>query len=494
MHNKVVQMQIPFKSLISFDKSSPVPVYVQISNAIIKNIQAGVLQTNTRLPGSRQLAELLEVHRKTVIAAYDELLSQNWVETLPQKGTFVAQKLPTPNPARLAEETPKASINTILRNRLNQNSFIAQPPNIEQHLAFNDGLPDVRLAPREEWAKLYAHYVRYADSLSISYTEPQGSIRFRTLFAKYLNETRGIQATAENIITTRGSQMGIYLAGVTILQKGDTAIVGELSYRAANLTFKYLGAELVTIPVDDDGLQVDAIEEICQRKKVKMIYVTSHHYHPTTVTLKPERRLKLLALAEKYQFFIIEDDYDYDYHYTNAPILPLASADRYGWVIYVGSFSKQIAPTFRVGYIAANEVVIEEMARVRRIIDRQNDPIMENCLADMLLNGDLKRYSNKALKVYKERRDFACHLLKDALGDKIDFKIPNGGMAIWAKFDEQIPLLALSEKVAKQGLYLANGQNYKAEQATLNACRMGFATMNQKETEDAVRILKKAIG
>ncbi len=486
-------MQIPFKTLITFDKASSIPVYVQISNAIIKNIQAGIFQTNTRLPGSRQLAGLLNVHRKTVIAAYDELLSQNWVEAIPQKGTFIAKKLPTPQPARLSPAPDKETISDILKNRMNTGNVITLPPTIDQRLAFNDGLPDARLAPREEWARLYAHYVRYADSLSIGYTNPQGSTRFRTLFAKYLNETRGIQATADNVITTRGSQMGIYLAGIAILQKGDVAIVGELNYRAANLTFKHLGAELVTIPVDDDGLQVDAIEDICQRKKVKMVYVTSHHYHPTTVTLKPERRLKLLALAEKYRFFIIEDDYDYDYHYANSPILPLASADRYGWVIYLGSFSKQIAPTFRVGYVAANETIIEEIVPLRRIIDRQNDPILENCLADMLENGDLKRYATKALKVYRERRDFTCQLLKDALGDKIDFRIPDGGMAIWAKFDEGIPLSSLSMKVAGQGLYLANGQTYEEEKPGLNACRMGFAGMNQKETEDAVRILKRAV-
>ncbi|GAB3524203.1 aminotransferase-like domain-containing protein [Emticicia fontis] len=486
-------MKIPFKSLISFDKNSSIPLYIQITNAIIKNIQNGILPTNTRLPGTRELAELMEVHRKTVIAAYDELLSQNWVETIPQKGTFVATKLPTIKPTALTEKTSKEEWNSKINGRLNPHSSIYLPPHIDQKLAFNDGLPDVRLAPREEWARLQANYIRYADPSSIGYTDPQGNIRFRTLFAKYLNETRGIQTNPNHLITTRGSQMGIYLAGLTILQKGETAIVGELSYRAANLTFLQLGADLVTIPVDEEGLQVDKIEEICQRKKVKLMYVTSHHYHPTTVTLKPERRLKLLALAEKYQFFIIEDDYDYDYHYANNPILPLASADRYGWVIYVGSFSKQIAPTFRVGYVAAHESIIEEMTKLRRIIDRQNDSILEYCLADMLENGDLKRYATKAMKVYRERRDFTCQLLKDALGDKINFKIPDGGMAIWANFSADIPLLALSEKVAKQGLYLANGQNYKEENPMLNACRMGFASMNQKETEDAVRILKKAI-
>ncbi|PLK42680.1 PLP-dependent aminotransferase family protein [Emticicia sp. TH156] len=487
-------MKTPFKSLINLDKSHSIPLYIQIANAIIKQIQAGTLPTNSPLPGTRQMAALLQIHRKTVIAAYEELLSQNWVETLPQRGTFVAGKLPVLQPTQFSTEVGRVEQGVLIKNRLNKQWSIPLPPSINHRLAFNDGIPDVRLAPREEWAKLYAHHIRYANTATMTYTNPRGSLRFRSIFARYLNETRGIQANAENIITTRGSQMGIYLAGLTLLQKGDTAIVGELNYRATNYTFRQLGADLATIPVDDEGLQVEAIEDICLTKKLKLVYVTSHHYHPTTVTLKPERRLKLLALAEKYQFFILEDDYDYDYHYANAPILPLASADRYGWVVYLGSFTKKIAPAFRVGYVAAHEAIIDEMTRLRRVIDRQNDSILEECLADMLENGDLKRYTTKALKVYRERRDFTCSLLKESLGDVIQFRIPDGGMAIWAQFAQDIPLGTLSEKVASYGLYLANGQTYADEKPDINACRMGFAGMNQKETEDAVRILKKVIG
>ncbi|RYZ92454.1 MAG: hypothetical protein EOO68_22715, partial [Moraxellaceae bacterium] len=167
--------------------------------------------------------------RKTVIAAYDELLAQNWVEALPQKGTFIAQKLPVLQPARLTTSTQKAVISNTLKSRLNQHSFIAQPPTIKQRLAFNDGLPDVRLAPREEWAKLYGHYVRYGDSLSIGYTEPQGSIRFRTLFAKYLrtySEQLGVKRIEGKIIETHLRAHDGFIDSV-VLEDG-VSISGEL--------------------------------------------------------------------------------------------------------------------------------------------------------------------------------------------------------------------------------------------------------------------------
>jgi GntR family transcriptional regulator / MocR family aminotransferase len=481
-------MQIPFKTLLEINKDSSLPIYVQIANGISQNIQSGILKTGTKLLGSRQMANLLEVHRKTVIAAYEELYSEGWIEVFPQKGTFIAQNLPHVKPISFSE-TPQ---NTTFETRsliIPRNEIIKIPPVISHRLAFNDGLPDVRLAPREELARLYAHYIKFGESALLQYTHPYGHTRFREVFSTFLNETRGMNIQPENILTTRGSQMAFYLIGTALFQKNDEIIVGELNYPAANMTFESLGLRLNIVPIDEDGIMVDAIEEICEIKPIKAIYITSHHYHPTTVTLKPERRIKLLALAEKYGFYIIEDDYDYDYHYANRPVLPLASADRHGLVIYLGSFTKKIAPTFRVGYIIARQEIIEELAKYRRIIDRQGDTILELVLADMLADGTLKRYTTKSLKTYRERRDFTCELLKNELGDVIDFKIPDGGMAIWAKFDKQISLSELSKKVASKGLYLSDGSAYE----DLNACRMGFASMNLKEIEEAVGVLSSFI-
>ena len=487
-------MKIPFKTLLEIKKDSSLPIYVQIANGISQNIQLGILKTGTKLLGTRSMADLLEVHRKTVIAAYDELFSQGWIEILPQKGTFISQNLPHVKPISFSEKAI-ISRNTNLAPTLFNNTIIKIPPVISGfRLAFNDGLPDVRLAPREELARLYAHYVKFGESAVLQYTHVYGQMRFREVFSQFLNETRGMNIQPENILTTRGSQMAFYLIGTALFQKNDEIIVGDLNYPAFNMTFETLGLKLNKIPIDEDGIVVDAIEEICKKKitggvPLKAIYITSHHYHPTTVTLKPERRIKLLALAEKYGFYIIEDDYDYDFHYANRSVLPLASADRHGLVIYLGSFTKRIAPTFRVGYIVAKQEIMEELAKHRRIMDRQGDTILELVLADMLEDGTLKRYTAKSLKTYRERRDFTSELLKNELGNIIDFKIPDGGMAIWAKFGKQFPLTELSKKVASKGLYLSDGSAYE----DLNTCRMGFASMNLREIEEAVGVLKLAV-
>src|SRR5436853_4501774 len=143
------------------------------------------------------------------------------------------------------------------------------------------------------------------------------------------------------------------------------------------------GIKFINVPVDEEGIDVDAVERVCRRKKIRALYVTSHHHYPTTVTLSASRRMKLLQLAEQYGFIIIEDDYDYEFHYESSPILPLASVDRNGMVVYIGSFSKTLSPGIRVGYIAAPPDLIHELGKVRQIIDAQGDPVLEEVVAEL---------------------------------------------------------------------------------------------------------------
>lgn len=468
------------------ERGSSVPLYVQLSNAFIQHIQSGIIPKGSKLLGSRPLAKLLEINRQTVIQAFDEMQSQGWIEVLPKKGVFVSNQLPIIQAKEFTSTQIKETIekDSILIKRA---SGLFLPKLIHHRLAFNDGLPDPRLAPREALAKRYAHYINYAEPALLNYTEVYGLRRFRENLATLLNQTRGLSITAHHILSTRGSQMGIYLLAHAFICSGDLVVVGELSYQASNQTFEHFGATMITIPVDEDGLDTIALEKLCQKHPIRMVYVTSHHYHPTTVTLKPERRLHLLQLAETYDFWIIEDDYDYDFHYANRPVLPLASANIHEKVIYIGSFTKLIAPTFRVGYVVASPKIIEELGKIRRIIDRQGDTLLEACLADLLEDGTLRRHVTKALKEYRERRDFTCDLFEKELGEKVSFEKPQGGMAIWMKFSKKYPLEILSEKANKKGLYLPNGSAYKP----LNACRIGFASMNLSEIEESITILKK---
>ena len=283
--------------------------------------------------------------------------------------------------------------------------------------------------------------------------------------------------------------MGLYLVSTGLLQNGDNIVVGEMSWGSAGMNFVQAGTNLLKIAVDEHGLVVDELEQLCQKQPIRLVYITSHHHYPTTVALRADRRIKLLQLAEEYGFIIFEDDYDYDFHYLSKPLLPLASADRTGLVLYCGSFTKTISPAFRVGYLVAPENVIRHLAQLRRIVDRQGDLILENAIAELLQNGVIQRQLRKSLREYRERRDVFCDLLKTQLGNYVDFQIPDGGMAVWAQFDKGIDLEVLAQKAIKKDLFFSNGKHHLP---LTNVTRLGFASSTVGELEQCVAVLKSS--
>lgn len=282
--------------------------------------------------------------------------------------------------------------------------------------------------------------------------------------------------------------MGIFLSGMLLVKPGDEVIVGEPGYFAATHCLQQLGASINRIPVDDFGIDTDRVERLCRKKKIRAMYVVPHHHHPTTVTLAPERRIRLLQLAQQYKFALIEDDYDYDFHYSSNPILPLASLDQTGNVIYVGTLTKTLVPSIRVGFLVGPKNFIQAVANMRRIIDRQGDSMMEAAIAGLYQDGTIARHIKKSVKLYRERRDCFCGLLKDQLGNKISFRIPEGGMSVWTTFHTG-RIAEISRMAREKGLMMSDGRFYNQSGYDYNACRMGFASLNQEEQERAVGIL-----
>jgi len=485
---------LPWKTIIQLQKECETPVYLQIANSVIQEMRKGRVGPGIKLPGTRQMAEILEVHRKTIVRAYEELDAQGWIEMHPSKGTFTSKELPETNARRLTNNQKRNAFPATTGYTVKVNNAVRTPvPPLRHIIGFHDG-PDMRLIPSDELGRTYKSVLsRHTYLKFMSYVETAGVQKFRTVLSDYLNASRGLQTTFENILVTRGSQMALYLLSLVLFSKDDTIIVGDTNYYYADHVFLKAGMQLARVKVDDCGIDVDAIEKLCNRKKIKALFITSHHHYPTTVTLSAARRIKLLSLAEKYGFIIIEDDYDYDFHYLSSPLLPLVSADNKGMVVYIGTLSKTVAPAIRTGYIVAPQNLITELTRIRQLVDCQGDPIMELALIEMFEEGHIKRHMKKALLAYHKRRDFVCGLLKDSLSDIIDFKIPDGGLAIWAKFHKSVPLPPLSEKLKAQGLILSNGLIHNTSSLSLNATRMGFGWMNEEEAEQAVDLLTKTI-
>jgi len=485
------------------------PLYQQLESEIIQLICRGILKPGQALPSSRVLAESLGLNRKTVVATYDELNAQGWVETRDRSGVYVSSQLPETSVRIVNESKDKPARSRQPGYRL----ITKQPFNYvtvdDQNGNFNpigtrlplykldDGFPDPRIAPIEELVREYRRLGkgRLTNQL-LMYGPEYGSFRLRVELAKYLNRTRGLQVTEKEILITKGTQMAIYLTTQLLVCPGDTVYVPEPGYFDANQTFKLAGANLAFIPVDKDGMDIDRVEELCKEKPPKLIYIIPHHHRPTTVTLSAERRMRLMNLAGKYGFALLEDDYDFDYHFASDPLFPLASVDTGGHIIYVGSFCKSIAPGIRIGFMVAPEAVINEAAAIRRLIDRQGEQLLEEATAELLIAGDISRHIKKSYKVYQGRLENTCRLLTEHLGEYLTFDKPNGGLAIWASYKQGISASAVAKNAAKLGLRISDGRNYFFEphvSKPRDFIRMGYSSLDEKEMADAISIWKKAL-
>jgi len=486
----------PLSSLLVIDKNEKTAVYLQLSNQLTELIRTGTMQPGQQLLSSRELAKALSIHRKTVVRAYDELLAQGWLESRKGSGTFVAPHLPEIKPRYLAE-----SSGIDLDKRKTAGFAFAEKAHLQRSVVKNmailrldDGFPDPRLAPLEELSRAYRTQLLTGNPyVKLGYSETAGSYWLRQQLSGYLNETRGLKTLPENILIVRGTMMGLYLACTGLLNPGDNVALTPMGWSGARMNFIQAGANIIRIPADKHGINVDALETVCRKQPLRLVYVTSHHHYPTTVALRADRRLQLLALSEKYGFIIFEDDYDYDFHYLSRPLLPLAGADQAGMVLYCGSFTKTISPAFRVGYLIGSQNVIAHLSKLRRIIDRQGDNMLENAFAELLQNGIIQRHLRKSLRIYRERRDLFCHLLTSRLSDRIDFQIPDGGMAVWARFDPNTDLTLLAGQALERGLYFSDGAGSGTSDEHLNATRLGFASSTPAELEVSVDILCKLL-
>ncbi|KYP14641.1 PLP-dependent aminotransferase family protein [Flavihumibacter sp. CACIAM 22H1] len=485
---------IPFESIIQIDRGSSTPVYLQIAHQIINAIQRQYLPAGTRLPGSRQLATALRVHRNTIIMACQELDAQGWLEIHPNKGSFIIGKV-DPKPTKF-----QSGITSRLVHYPLQTGFYFRKSNLldnpmeagNTRLVLNDGLPDYRLLPLDQLGRYYsASLKRKMNRRHLGYHISESNLFFRKQLANYLNLTRGLHISPDNILLTRGTEMSLFITASLLLQPVDTVVVGTPGYYSMNMIFQQAGARIKTVPVDAEGIDTLAVRKLCEKQAVRLVYLTPHHHYPTTVPLSAGRRIELLNMATEFGFVILEDDFDYDFQYDKSPVLPLASADTGGMVVYCGSFGKLLAPGFRTGFVIAPENLIAELRKHLQVVDRQGDPLLEQVLGELIEEGEMHRLLKKSLPIYKERRNRTVDLLKAALAEQLSFEAPGGGLAIWLKWKNALNLGQFSKACEARDLFIPRTLLY--QQKNLTAMRMGFGHLEDAELRDVVQIMQEVM-
>lgn len=484
----------PWKLVLSgVQAARSMPLYLQIVHALIHEIERGRLRSGHFLPSSRELAESLNVNRKTVVLAYEDLIAQGWLTSSGTRGTVVADSLPTARPRKGVKIARSASP----QDAFPEYRFNAPPARplalaAGQLLKLDEGSPDGRLFPVEELGRAYRSSLQRASRENrLLYRDPRGSPVLREKVAAMLESERGLAVTAENICITRGSQNGIFIAARTLISPGDTILVETLTYEAAVAAFASCGARIVSVRLDDEGVDVADVEQQCRQHSVKAIFLTPHHQFPTTVSLRPQRRLRLLELSRQFGFAIIEDDYDHEFHFESQPLLPMASYAP-SRVIYVGSLSKLLLPALRIGYIAAPKPFIDAAAHTVALTDAMGNTVTEDAVADLIESGEVRRHARKVFQIYATRRLAFGKALTDTLGDIVQFRVPDGGLAFWLTFPKVADLDRIERHLPSLGVKVADSRSFATTRTAPRGLRVGFASLREDEARAVLQTVARA--
>jgi GntR family transcriptional regulator / MocR family aminotransferase len=479
---------------LEIDRSHKVPFPQQIARAIVAEIQRGRLRPDDRLPGSRTLAQALRVHRQTVVSAIDDLIAAEWLVSRPASGIFVST-FPEPPIKQVEHDGRLRRSGTASRFALP----VTAPPHAELPHVVPPGAilmsgtrPDVRLLPADLIARAYRRALRRFGPALLSYSDPAGFPRLRRELAAMLSATRGLVADPGSILVTRGSQMALALVARALIRPGDAIVVEHPGYRPAWEAFRLAGGDIVPVRVDEHGIDIRALQRAIAQRRIRAVYVTPHHQYPTTVTLTASRRIALLRLAAEKEFAIFEDDYDHEFHYSGRPVMPLASVDTQGLVVYIGTMSKVVAPGLRLGFVAAPKDLIERLVAYRSFADLQGDPVLECAVAELFEDGLIQRHVRSMQRLYRERLAILAAALRSKLGDFVSFREPSGGTAIWVRTRDAQTMMRWVHAARKCGVFFDTGTVFTLNRTHTPGARLGFACLNDREIKEAVSRLAAA--
>lgn len=459
---------------IKIDRTSKQAIYIQITDGIIDLIRKGTLKVNDSLPSTRILASELGVNRNTIVRAFDILTSEGWLTSEERKRFFVCNKLQINNASKRKKTEEK--VKEIIHPHM---------------IFFDDGLPDTSCTPIKELARAYRRiFANNGRGQIMNITSELGDEKFRETIAKMLNDTRAMNTSLSELCITRGSQMAFFLTAHCLLDKGDIILVENPGFKSAWETFEHAGATIIPIPVDEEGIDINRIEDLLKTKQIKAVYLTPHHQYPTTVTLSLARRLRLIELSNQHNFTIIEDDYDNEYHFAQRPVMPIAAHEAANNYVYIGTLSKLIAPAVRIGYIVSTPAFITQIGNLRKIIDRQGDTFMERSILELISSGEIRRHRKRMRIYYENKRDFFAELVDHYLHDKVDYKVPDGGLAFWLQPKHAINLFRLKKQANAKWVGFYTPDRFSFDQS-ITGLRLGYASLPEEKLEEGIRVLSK---
>jgi len=476
--------------VIAVNKRSPNSLYKQVYEGYRRAIAAGDLRRGQRVPSTRVLAAELGISRMPVLGAYAQLLAEGYFESRVGSGTIVSTSLPRRGAMPQTQGNPMKTPG-LKRRELSKRCVVL--PSAEGFYGRRDVRPFVvsQIAfehfPLRIWNSLLTRHSRSASAQSLDYGDPLGSRDLREVIAVYLRTARSVRCEAQQIVIASGSQQGLEVATRVLLDPGERVWMEEPGYSFARSIFAMNGCPIVPVPVDAEGLDVASGVKMCPDGRAAL--VTPSHQYPLGVTMSASRRLQLLDWAERHRSWIIEDDYDSEYRFEGMPIASLQGLDRNGRVLYVGTFSKVLFPSLRLGYVVLPADLVDRFLAVRFAMDISPPTLHQLVLADFIREGHFSRHIRRMRAVYAERRNALMESLREELGTGVEVSGGETGLHLAlllnTAWDRRV-----ADRAARQNLTLTPLSPLYAGKAGRQGFVLGFGSTPAREMPAAAHRLR----
>jgi len=462
--------------------------YEQLRAAILQ----GRLKPGARLPATRDLAQTYKLSRPTIVTAFEQLKSEGYVEGRTGSGTYVSKVVPD----ELLQAHRPGEGRRLPRRRISLSAYArrlapARPRRSQPAHAFRPNQAALDLFPTTLWAQVAARRLRQASAKLLAGGESLGYRPLREAVANYLNTSRGVKCSTEQVLIVSGAQEGLDRTARLLLNPGEPAWMEEPGYPGAAAILRAAGAQICGVPVDDEGLDLE--RGVSRWPRPKLAYVTPAHQFPLGVTMSLRRRLALLEWARKQGVMIFEDDYDSEYRYSGRPVPALQGLDRAGMVIFGGSFSAVMFPAMRLGYLVVPEEMIEIFAAAQSVSTHHPPLLGQAVLCDFITEGHFARHIRRMREVYAERRSVLMKAAREKLAGAVEIPDVEAGLQTVGWLKRGLSAEKVSQAAADRNVEVIPLRRYGYGRAPETGIVLGFAAVEPKELRRGVEELGKIL-
>ena len=481
---------------IALDRSSCTPLYRQLYDQLREAILSGLLVPGSRLPSTRELANELGMARNTVLNAFDQLHAESYLERRIGDGTYVSRQLPDdllrPKGEQPVWQKSNRDCPSLSRWATIVAAMTITPGNYHgMPRPFRAGIPALDAFPYQLWGKLLTRRWKNSAQEILSHTDSAGYLPLRKAIVSYLATTRAVRCLPEQVIVTSGSQHALQLIANILLDSGDIAWIEDPGFLGARVALSAAGARVIPVPVDADGM--NATVGATHHPKPRLIYVTPSHQYPLGMTMTLSRRLALLKVASDSGAWIIEDDYDSEFRYVGRPLAALQGLDKEQRVIYVGSLSKVLFNSLRIGYIIAPPDLVRACRRARSLSGLQCPVLEQAVLADFIEEGHFARHVRRMRALYADRQQVLIKASSSELDRLLTIQPSAGGMHLVGWLPKGVDDREASAAAFAGGVDVTPLSAYCIEPQSRAALLLGYTGYSPKSIWQGVRQLAAAL-